>query len=536
MTKNMAITADYDNMSFTDLLAYKAKEQKDRVFIVESDKWWTWGDIDLISRRIGHDLVAMGCKKGSHIALCGANSVYWICAFFAIERIGGVALLVNPTMLAADIGKVAATGDAAFMICGMMREAKERDPFLDDISAASNISLENFYDISDPGVIERCGKSAKGSCDETLVNMRCEPDDVALMIFTSGSTGSAKGVLHSATNILSASWINCIDQRLNSDDRTCLILPLFHIFGLIAGLFANAVADGTIYIPENLHVKTLIDLMDKEKITVFHSVPTMLIAIMNNEDFLPERLGSLRNTIISGAAATKEQMEMFQKALPNDVFRSSYGLSEMAPVTITKYDDDSQRIRTTVGRPVRDIYIKIADPESGRECAQGVPGEILVKGHRLMTAYYKLPAGEQPFDGEGWLHTGDIGYINSDGYVCLSGRIKELIIRGGENIMPSMVENAISEYDNIANVKVVGVYSEFYGEEVAACVIPKDAAAFDPAFLREALKKKLARYMMPSFIEVYDAFPTLASGKIDRIGLRKDAEKRLGITRGLQNM
>ena len=258
----------------------------------------------------------------------------------------------------------------------------------------------------------------------------------------------------------------------------------------------------------------------------------MLIAIMQNSDFRPEKLESLRCTIISGSAATKSQMEMFQKMLPNDNFRSSYGLSEMAPVTISRYDDDADHVRTTVGRPVRDIYIKIADPATGKECQKGETGEILVKGHRLMTAYYKAPSEDQPIDGEGWLHTGDLGYVRDDGYVCLAGRIKELIIRGGENIMPIMVENAISELDGLVNVKVVGVPSEFYGEEVAACVIPKDPDTFDPKEFKEKLRGRLARYMMPSFVEVYDCFPLLASGKCDRIALAKDAAKRVAGTAG----
>lgn len=523
----MAITADYDNMSFADLLAYKAQKQKDRVFVIDPAGEWTWGDIDRGSRIIANDLIKMGAGRGSHVALCALNSANWIMAFFAIQRIGGLALLINPIMLAGDIGTVAGVGDATHIICGRMTENRDDESFDRTICEIAHIETGHLYDICDVDFRERFDEIETVPEDQSERDAVMLPDDVCVMIFTSGSTGIPKGVLHSATNILSASWINCIDQRLGENDRTCLILPLFHIFGLVAGLFSNTVADGRIYIPENMHVRTLLELMDREKITVFHSVPTMLIALMQNDDFRPEKLESLRCSIISGAAATKAQMDMFKKTLPNDNFRSSYGLSEMAPVTISRYDDDEDHVRTTVGRPVRDIYIKIVDPVTGKECRQGESGEILVKGHRLMTAYYKLSVEDQALDGRGWLHTGDLGYITDDGYVCLSGRIKELIIRGGENIMPIAVENVISESEEIANVKVVGVPSEFYGEEVAACVIPKDPETFDPDGFKKSLRGKLARYMVPSFIEVYESFPLLASGKCDRIALSKDVTERV---------
>ena len=525
----MGIAGDYDNMSLADLLAYKVSQNGSRTFAVDRQGRWTWSDIDRGSCVIAADLIRMGVRKGSHVALCGTNSINWIAAFFAIQRLGGLAELINPTMLAADIGKVAATGDASYIICGKMTEQRDRDAFGQELSRASGISPEHIYYMEDVDLRDRTVEY------DTTGDAVVEPDDVAIMIFTSGTTGSAKGVLHSAQNLLSAAWINRIDQKLSRDDRTCLILPLFHIFGLLAGLLANAVADATLYIPADIHVSTIIELIDREKITVFHSVPTMLIAIMSNRDFLPEKLKTLRCTIISGAATTKAHMTKFQEELPNDTFLSSYGLSEMAPVTISSFNDDIDLVRTTVGRPVRDIYIRIWDPQTGKECPDGQSGEILVKGHRLMTAYYKVPVSDQPLDGEGWLHTGDLGYRTKDGYICLSGRIKELIIRGGENIMPSMVENAISSCQGIENVKVLGVPSDFYGEEVAACIKPSNKETFDVEALKKELSGKLARYMMPSFIEIYDEFPLLASGKMDMRRLKADVNDRIAGRAGVQN-
>ena len=347
------------------------------------------------------------------------------------------------------------------------------------------------------------------------------------MIFTSGSTGVPKGVLLSAYNIINAAVSNCKDQTLVETDKTCMILPLFHIFGLVAGLFANAIAGSVVYIPKDIRTDTLLELMAKEKCTVFHSVPTMLIALLNNSKFDPAKFSSLRCTIISGAAATKSQIEMFQRKLPNDRFISSYGLSEMAPVSITPYGDTDEHVINTVGKPVDNISIKIWDLETKQDCPVGESGEILVQGFNLMIGYYKVPIEEQSIDEDGWLHTGDLGFLDEDGYLHLSGRLKELIIRGGENIMPLEVEAAISGFDIVDNVKVIGIPSEFFGEEVAACLKLKDRTQFDEEQFRNDLSQKLAKFKVPSSFFVYDEFPMLGSGKIDVPKLKEDVLKQL---------
>ena len=518
----MSVTADYDNMSFNDLLAEKVSTLPERVFIVDGGIPYTWSDIEKGANIISKDLAALGAGRRSHIALCGTNSAEWIMAFFAIQRLGAIALLLNPVLLAEDIGTDASKADATHIVYGKTPAASHDPCFFDTLSDSSGIPARNMYPLTG-GIRERLNEN----CDIDAADTK--PDDVALMIFSSGTSGRPKGVLHSAYNILSAAWINRIDQRLSDDDRMCLILPLFHIFALVAGLFAAAVADSVIYIPDNLHARTLMQLIDREKCTVMHSVPTMLLRITGDKDYAPGMLSSLRQSIVAGAALPVAQYRTLHDLLPDVTFRSSYGLSEMAPVTITSVRDDEEHIRTTVGRPIADIDIRIVDRETGEDKETNESGEVLVKGHRLMTAYYKVPAGEQPLDGNGWLHTGDLGYLTDDGYLCLSGRIKDIIIRGGENIIPSKVESAIAGIDGIRDVKVMGVASPLYGEEVAACICFEDAGTFDITSFKEELSGRLAKFMMPSYIEIYEAFPTLANGKIDVKSLRQDLEARLGI-------
>jgi fatty-acyl-CoA synthase len=218
--------------------------------------------------------------------------------------------------------------------------------------------------------------------------------------------------------------------------------------------------------------------------------------------------------------------------MPHNRFLASYGLSEVAPASITLYIDSEDHVLHTVGRIVEGVEIRIIDPETKKDCPNGVSGEIIVKSPRLMAGYYRIPADDQALDEDGWIHTGDLGFIREDdGYLVLCGRIKDLIIRGGENIMPSQVENAISSFDFIDNVRVLGIPSDFFGEEVAACIILKDGTTYDEKALRSALSQKLAKFKMPTYIEVYDSFPMLGSGKIDSIKLKEDLIHRISLNK-----
>ena len=277
-------------------------------------------------------------------------------------------------------------------------------------------------------------------------------------------------------------------------------------------------ANSAIYMPKERRTAQILNIIEKE-CTVFHSVPTMLIAIINNKNFNREKVSSLRCTIISGAAISRLQTERFMQNMPANHFLTSYGLSEMAPVSITDYNDNLENILGTVGKPIRNIKIKIKDPNENGE------GEILIQGFNLMLGYYKLSLDDQPIDTEGWLHTGDLGKINKNGYLEIKGRIKEIIIRGGENIYPSEMEKAIIEHNNIIDVKVIGVFDEFFGEEVCACVRPKNIDEFSEDEMRNFLKVRIAKYKIPKYFLIYRVFPLLENGKLNIMKLKKDAQK-----------
>ena len=515
----------YINMSLKELLAHHVSANAYQVVLRSEEEPFTWYDIERASQIIAEDLTRLGVGVGSHVGICGGNSVNWVLTFYATQKLGAIAMLINPSQSAQEIGRICGIGDITCLCYGEIPAMNDEVQFLEEVRTASEGKLVRNYSIrSSVRLRTRFGEydALKGKYEQKV-----EGDSPCVVIFTSGSTGKPKGVILSSYNLLNAAAVQVKLQRMTSQDKNLLIVPLFHILGLVVCLLPCAMTNAVLYIPNDIRTGTLIRIMNYERCTLLHSVPTMIIALINNKDFSAEAFQSLRCTYLAGAAATEAQLRMFREKMPDNHFMIAYGLSEMAPVSVTLYEDGDDHLLHTVGKPVENISIKILDRATGNECPVGENGEILVQGFNLMTGYYKLSLEDQAIDEEGWLHTGDMGYIDDQGYLCLSGRFKELIIRGGENIMPQEVEAAISELDIIDNVKVIGVPSDFFGEEVAACIKLKDGATFDEAAVKAELMKRLAKYKVPAYFIVYDQLPMLGSGKIDGVTLKKDALSRL---------
>lgn len=518
-----------ENLSFCDFLKAKRKEAPHKNVLKSMGRTYTWSDIDRASDLIAYDLASRGVKKGSHVAICGVNYINWVFAFYAVQKLGGIAELINHSETAAKIGKLLVLGDATHFCYGEMPEMKDEESFIKEIldTPGCKVTPENLYVIRRD--IDFVKKADELKPAEFISDYKIEMDDPAVMIFTSGSTGRSKGVLLSSYNVLHAAGISRETQTLTAFDVNCLILPLFHIFGLVAGLFANAMSDTLIVFPDDIRTDTLLNIIESNKCTIFHSVPTMLIALINNKSFDPKRVETVRCTIISGASATEAQIKEFQRLMPNNHFLTAYGLSEMAPVSTSKYGDTQDHIIHTVGIPAENIDVMIQDIKTGNKCAAGEQGEILLQGRNMMTAYYKADIDDQSIDENGWLHTGDLGFMTPDGYLSLTGRIKDIILRGGENIMPAEVEAAVSESDMIKNVRVFGAPSDFFGEEVCACIILKEGVTYDESALKEDIKTRLPKFKMPSYFVKYDEFPLLGSGKIDSVKLKEDMLTRINV-------
>ena len=523
--------SDYRNFSFKELVDYRYKTCKHSIAIDDGDELYSWEDIEKCSQILANDLCAIGVKRGSHVGICGDNSANWIITFFALQKLGAIIGLLNNSYGVSEISMVSRSGDIDFLCLGEVAAASDYDAFVKEIKEDPDCKIKQVFDI-------RRSYSPREKYDDydsikDLFREKVEADDPCVMIFTSGSTGVPKGVLLSAYNLLNGCCSITKTIHQNNNDSLCLVLPLFHIFGLECGFLASAVTDSVLVLPKNIKTSTLLDVVHKKKCTIMHSVPTLMFAIVNNKEFTSEKMSSLRATILAGAAASAPQIEMLRETFPNNHFVIAYGLSEMAPVTITEYEDTVEHITTTVGKPVENIEIFIRNIATDEKCDIGVEGEILVRGHNLMCYYYKMDLDQQSIDEDGWLNTGDLGYMDNNGYVHFVGRIKELIIRGGENIYPNEIASVISNEDEIADVKVMGAPDDFWGETVEAAIIIKQGTIFDSESFKEKLKTKLAKHKIPEHFFIYERFPLLANGKVDAVNLKKEIAEKVKLIKGL---
>ena len=514
----------YMGVSFKSLIEQKADICGDKVVVVDHNRSWTWSEINKCAQIMAVDLSYMGVKKGTRVGLCGANSIGWIICFFALQKLGAMAVLINFELRPAEIATVSELGDISYLCYGQMSAMKDEYQYIQEVRASEDNKITNFFSIHNPMMyLQRLGEY------EIVKNYYHEPVDAdapSVMLYTSGSTGKPKGVMLSSYNLLRSADVSREAQKLTENDRLCQAPPLFHIFGLVFGLLSFLLADATVYLPKTIQSSELIKTIEENKCTVYHAVPTMMLMLLESKEFAPEKVESVRCSMLAGAPTSPAQMEYMQQMMPYNHFMQVYGLSEIAPATITEYGDTQDHLLNTVGKPVICCELMIMNVETGKECSPGEMGEILIKGFNMMLGYYRLPYQNQPIDKDGWLHSGDLGIITKDGYLKIAGRLKELIIRGGENIVPNEIADVIVKMDAIEDVKVVGVPSDFYGEEVAACVRIKEGEEFNEAEMRELLAKELAKYKIPKYFFCYDKFPTLPSGKIDSVRLKKEAAEK----------
>jgi len=504
-------------------LDIKESECPDTTFLLNETTSYTWREINQAVQIISNDLHKLGVRAGTHVGICSANSINWILAFFAVQKLGAIACLLNFGYTASELHTVLKSGDITHFVYGEVPSlAADEDSFLKGLP--ENTPVKAVYSI-------KSSIDFKSRLDE-LQNLEKMPfgktgyDDISIMLFTSGSTGTPKGVVLSAFNTVNSAIATAKAEKLSAGDRLCFITPLFHTFGLGSGLFECAMRNCEIFIPKDIRTKTVLDVIDKYKCTVFRSVPTMMLALINNADFTPERVSSIKTCLLAGAPTTAVQLARIQKAFPNTKFFNAYGLSEMAPVCITGFDTPIEDLASTCGKPIDNIQVVIQDISTKKECACGEDGEIIVKGANMMACYYKMDLDSQAIDGDGFIHTGDLGHYDADGNVHITGRLKELIIRGGENIAPNEIAEQITKYEGVQDVKVVAVPDDFFGEVPCACIVMKSGVEFDEEKMRAHLARFLAKQKIPEYFYLFDAFPMLASGKIDSASIKKLAVER----------
>jgi len=505
-----------NRLSLTALLKKRVDSGKNKHAFIFKNCTYSWFDVDCESQIIADKLADLGVKKGTHVGLCGQNSPNWIFTIFAIQKLGGIAVLLNPALLPKELCALCDIADVTHLcyaeIEGKTTFDEYANAFLSVAPGRFAFNISNNIDFSEQNDSYILIKDKYRQLQNA--------DDPAAIIFSSGSTGAPKAILVSSYSMIAGAEPLFKSVPVTESSVNLAFLPMFHIFGFAMGISGGLITGYCSVIPENKLPGTLVDLIDKYKCTLFSTVPTMMLAMLQTPNFKPEKLKTLNIVCLGGAATTEEQLLMLQKLLPDIHFCNIYGMSENPVVSITAYEDTVAHLTRTVGKPAAKTELIIRGM-SGEELPVGEQGEICIRSDTMVVCCYKLPIEKQPLDDAGWLATGDMGFLDSEGYLHITGRIKDLIICGGENISPGEIAEVLSSLPEITDVKVLGMPDEIKGEIVVAAVILTHGAIWDEDNVRTFAAGRLAKYKLPVHYVVLNSFPILGSGKTDVAMLKK---------------
>ena len=495
-------------------------------------------------------LIALGVKKGTHIAIWATNVPQWYITFWAAVKLGAVLVTVNTAYKIHELEYLLKQSDThtLVMIKGW-RDSRYNEivselcPELENMSAGEKLHskrlpfLRNIITVGyrQKGCIT--WKEAKGLASKIPISevyrmaSRVSVHDVCNMQYTSGTTGFPKGVMLTHYNVVNNG--KCIGDRmdLSTADRMMVQVPMFHCFGMVLAMTATMTHGGTLLPLPYFTPKPALACINQERITAFHGVPTMFIAMLSHPDFEKTDFSYMRTGIMAGSPCPVSAMNDVVNKMNMKEIVIVYGQTEASPGCTMSSTDDPIEVRvSTVGRAMPEIECKIVDPETNEELPDNETGEFVARGYNIMKGYYKMPRETAAaIDENGWLHTGDLALRTPEGNYRITGRLKDMIIRGGENIYPKEIEEFIYTHEKVKDVQVIGVPDEQYGEEIMACIILKEGEQMTADEMKEYVKSHMAKHKVPKYIDFVDSFPMNAAGKILKFQMREDAAKRLGI-------
>ncbi|MFE3048880.1 AMP-binding protein [Streptomyces albidoflavus] len=502
-----------------------AHPDREALVDVASGRRWTYARFAEDVERLARALLARGVLKGDRVGIWATNCPEWVLVQYATARIGAIMVNINPAYRAHELAYVLRQSGTGLLVAtpghrtndfrALVNEVREECPALREtayLGEESWTALLAAADACPPDAL--AAREAELSCDDPI-NIQ----------YTSGTTGFPKGATLSHHNILNNGYFVGENVGYTEQDRICLPVPFYHCFGMVMGNIAATTHGACIVIPGPVFDPvTTLTAVAQERCTSLYGVPTMFIGELNLADFASYDLTSLRTGIMAGSPCPEEVMKRVVAEMHMAEVSICYGMTETSPVSTQTRRDDSLAHRTgTVGRVLPHLEVKVVDPGTGITVPRGEAGELCTRGYSVMLGYWEEPERTaEAVDPAGWMHTGDLAVLRRDGYVEIVGRIKDMIIRGGENIYPREIEEFLYTHPKIADVQVVGVPDGKYGEEVLACVIPKqNAGPLTLEELRAFCRDRLAHYKVPSRLQLLDAFPMTVSGKVRKIELRE---------------
>lgn len=524
-----------------DCLKKQAEDYKDQEAMVYSKLGirYTYQEFYELTTKVAKGLMAMGIEKGDHIAVWATNVPEWLLLQFGSARAGAVLVTVNTNYQSSELDYLLKQSDSKALFFIKEFRSTSYKEMVDSVKSRLNEfpKLKHFVQLEDQSssydTFREIMTAGEIISDEALQeredSLHC--DDVINMQYTSGTTGFPKGVMLTHYNIVNNARQIAESMNLTNADRLCIPVPFFHCFGCVLGTLA-AVSVGATMVPiVQFDPKEVLETVEKEKCTGLHGVPTMFISVLNLPDFDSYNLSTLRTGIMAGSPCPIEVMKKVIEKMGMTEITIAYGQTESSPViTQTRTDDPIERRVETVGKKHAQVEAKIIDPVTNKEVKPGEQGELCTRGYHVMKGYYKMPeATKEVIDSEGWLHTGDLATVDEEGYFKITGRLKDMIIRGGENVYPREVEEFLYSHPSILDVQVIGVPDKKFGEKVAACIQLKEGHDLSEEDLKAYCKGKIAHFKIPEYYMFIDQYPMTASGKVQKFKLREQAIEALSV-------
>ncbi len=510
----------------------------------------TWAEFLAQVDEVACGLLALGIRKGEHVAVWATSVPQWVLLQFATARIGAVMVTINPAYRAHELKFVLRQSDAVALflidhfktsdyfamlaeVCPQLANSSLGEPHLTDFPALRwVVSLRGETPAGAISWEYLLGRGRTFEADIEAIGATLKPTEPINIQYTSGTTGFPKAATLSHRNLLLNAYYIGMCQRMASTDRMCIPVPFYHCFGCVLGTLCSSVYGATMVIPaDSFQPTATLEAIERYKATVIYGVPTMFIAQLQDPSFDSRDLSSLRTGIMSGSPCPIEVMRQVVSRMNAREITIAYGQTEASPViTQTRADDPIELRVETVGRPLPHVEVKLVDPSTGEEVGDNQQGELCARGHVVMLGYYRNPeATAAAIDDEGWLHTGDLAVRRADGYYHITGRIKDLVIRGGENIYPREIEEFLFTHPCVEQAAVVGLPDAKYGEELCAWIKLKSGSECTAEQVREYCKAKLAHYKVPKYVRFVDNFPQTVTGKIQKFRIREQMVAELGL-------
>jgi fatty-acyl-CoA synthase len=494
---------------------------------------WTYRalnhDVDLFAR----GLIAGGIVKGDRIGVWAPNCAEWTIAQYATAKIGAILVNVNPAYRTHEFSYAVNQSGMRMLIAAESFKTSDYRAMVEETSADCP-ALERvvYIGTGDWADVVEAGQHV----DSDVVNERMrslQPGDAINIQYTSGTTGYPKGATLSHRNILNNGYFTTELINFTHEDRLCIPVPFYHCFGMVMGNLGCTSHGATMVIPgPGFDPETTLRAIAAERCTGVYGVPTMFIAMQNHPTFADHDLSSLRTGIMAGSICPVEVMKRCVNDMHMPEVGIAYGMTETSPVSCqTLVDDDLERRTASIGRVHPHLEIKIVDPVTGATVERGQPGEYCTRGYSVMLGYWEDDEKtREAIDEDGWMHSGDLAEMREDGYCNIVGRIKDMVIRGGENVYPSEVEAFLYQHPDIEDVQVIGVPDERYGEELCAWIkLKAGAERLDADAVREFCAGRLSHYKIPRYVMVVDDFPMTVTGKVRKVVMREESAEKLGL-------